>query len=381
MDRKPIMTHSQSDAVISIFMCGDVMPGRGIDQILPHPVDPRIYEPFVTDARRYVELAENVSGPIPKPAPFDYIWGEALDTFKRLRPDIKLINLETSVTTCDRYWLGKGINYRMHPANFPAITAAGIDICALANNHVLDWGYQGLEETFRTLEESGVKGTGAGRDHVLAAAPATVAVPGKGRVHVFSFGDLSSGIPIKWAAGETRAGVNLLPDLTDKTAHLIGKSVRQVKEQGDLVVASIHWGDNWGFDIPDEQISFAHRLIDISGIDIVHGHSSHHVKGIEVYRDKLIIYGCGDFLNDYEGIGGYEEFRGDLGLMYFAYVNAQDGRLKELRLIPTRMQKFHITKALAGDVRWLRDTLNREGKLFGNHVEEREDQTFILRWE
>ena len=375
------MTPSQSDATISIFMCGDVMTGRGIDQILPHPVAPRIYEPFVTDARRYVELAEKMNGPIPRPVAFDYIWGEALDAFKRLRPDVKIVNLETSVTTCDRYWQGKGINYRMHPANFPAITAAGIDVCALANNHVLDWGYRGLVETLRTLEESGMKFAGAGKDGLSAARPATVAVPGKGRVHVFSFGDVSSGIPAKWTAGENQPGVDLLPDLTGKTARMIGERVRRVKGPGDVVVASIHWGGNWGFEIPAEQRRFARRLIDVSGMDIVHGHSSHHVKGIEVYREKLIIYGCGDFLSDYEGIGGYEAYRGDLGLMYFAYVNPLNGRLKELRLIPTRVRRFQITKASAGDARRLRDTLNREGELFGNHVEEGEDQSLVLAWE
>ena len=375
------MTPSQSDATISIFMCGDVMTGRGIDQILPHPVAPRIYEPFVTDARRYVELAEKMNGPIPRPVAFDYIWGEALDAFKRLRPDVKIVNLETSVTTCDRYWQGKGINYRMHPANFPAITAAGIDVCALANNHVLDWGYRGLVETLRTLEESGMKFAGAGKDGLSAARPATVAVPGKGRVHVFSFGDVSSGIPAKWTAGENQPGVDLLPDLTGKTARMIGERVRRVKGPGDVVVASIHWGGNWGFEIPAEQRRFARRLIDVSGMDIVHGHSSHHVKGIEVYREKLIIYGCGDFLSDYEGIGGYEAYRGDLGLMYFAYVNPLNGRLKELRLIPTRVRRVQITKASTGDARRLRDTLNREGELFGNHVEEGEDQSLVLAWE
>jgi poly-gamma-glutamate capsule biosynthesis protein CapA/YwtB (metallophosphatase superfamily) len=112
------MTLSEPDP-ISIFMCGDVMPGRGIDQILPHPVDPCIYERFVTDARVYADLAEKVSGPIAKPVPFDYTWGETLNTFNKLRPDVKIINLETSVTTCEDFWKGKGINYRMHPANSP----------------------------------------------------------------------------------------------------------------------------------------------------------------------------------------------------------------------------------------------------------------------
>ncbi|UCH80070.1 MAG: CapA family protein, partial [Nitrospiraceae bacterium] len=72
---------------------------------------------------------------------------------------------------------------------------------------------------------------------------------------------------------------------------------------------------------PSDQKEFARKLIDKAGIDIIHGHSSHHVKGIEIYNEKLIIYGCGDFLNDYEGIRGYENFRDDLGLMYFVIVD------------------------------------------------------------
>lgn len=79
---------------------------------------------------------------------------------------------------------------------------------------------------------------------------------------------------------------------------------------------------------------FAHRLIDEAGVDIIHGHSSHHVKAIEVYKDKLILYGCGDFLNDYEGIGGYEEFRADLALMYFATVEPSTGKVFDLHMTP-----------------------------------------------
>lgn len=371
------MLEADEETSISIFMCGDVMTGRGIDQILPHPVDPTIYEWFVTDARRYVEIAERVSGPIPRPVPFDYVWGEALHSFRELRPDVKLINLETSITTSESFWPGKGINYRMHPANVSAITSAGIDVCALGNNHVLDWGYEGLDETLRTLAQSNVKCAGAGRDGFQAAAPATVALPGKGRVHVFSFGDVSSGIPDQWAA-DNGPGINLLPDLAAATARRIAESVRGVKREGDVAVASIHWGGNWGFQIPQEHVAFAHRLIDDAGIDIIHGHSSHHVLGMEVYREKLIIYGCGDFLTDYEGISGHSEFRGELGLMYFAYVDPSDGRLQELRLIPTRVRKFQITRATGEELRWLKETLDREGRVFGTRVEEMEDHSFTL---
>ena len=371
------MSKLNDENAISIFMCGDVMTGRGIDQILPHPVDPTIYEWFVTDARRYVEIAERMSGAIPRQVPFDYIWGEALHAFHELRPDVKLINLETSVTTSESFWPGKGINYRMNPANVAAIAAAGIDVCVLANNHVLDWGYQGLDETLRTLQLSNIKTAGAGKDGFEAAAPATVTVPGKGNVHVFSFGDVSSGIPEEWAA-DNGPGVELLPDFSEATVTMIAEGVRKVKQAGDVAIASIHWGGNWGFEIPREHVAFAHRLIDDAGIDIIHGHSSHHVLGMEVYREKLIIYGCGDFLTDYEGISGHRQYRGELGLMYFACVDPRDGRLHELRLIPTRVRKFRITRAKGEELIWLRETLNREGRMFGTKVEELPDHSFRL---
>lgn len=79
------------------------------------------------------------------------------------RPDVRLINLETSVTPSDDYWKGKGINYRMHPDNVGCLTAAKIDVCALANNHVLDYGYGGLEETIATLTRAGLTVADAGR--------------------------------------------------------------------------------------------------------------------------------------------------------------------------------------------------------------------------
>lgn len=87
-----------SHPVITIFMCGDVMTGRGIDQVLPYPGNPQIHEPYVRDARRYVKPAEAANGPITKPVNFAYIWGDALEILERMAPDVKIINLETSIT-------------------------------------------------------------------------------------------------------------------------------------------------------------------------------------------------------------------------------------------------------------------------------------------
>jgi poly-gamma-glutamate synthesis protein (capsule biosynthesis protein) len=365
---------------IKVFMCGDVMTGRGIDQVLAHPSDPLIHESYLKSARGYVKLAEAANGPIRQPVSFGYIWGDALAELKRAAPDVSLINLETSITVSNDYWKGKGIHYRMNPQNIASLTAADIDVCALANNHVLDWGHAGLLETLATLQKVNIKTAGAGPNVAAAGAPAVVGIDDRRRVIVFSFGLPSSGIPSSWAATPNLPGVNLLKNLSAKSVRYIQQKVQAIKRDGDVVVASIHWGGNWGYDIPRRQTEFAHRLIDDGGVDIVHGHSSHHVKAIEVYKGKLILYGCGDFLNDYEGIGGYEEFRADLSLMYFATLDSSTGNLLDLRMAAMQTRRFQIQRASQADTRWLIDTLNREGQPFGTGVNMHSDKRLSLHW-
>ncbi|MHC4118902.1 MAG: CapA family protein [Planctomycetota bacterium] len=362
-------------------MCGDVMIGRGIDQVLPHPSDPLLREPYVRSAISYVELAERANGPISRPVRFSYQWGDALNELERVDPDLRIINLETSVTTSNDYWPGKGIHYRIHPKNIPCLTAAKIDFCSLANNHILDWGYSGLTETLETLKEVNVRCAGAGRNLQEAEMPAVMEVEGKGRVVAFSYGLQSSGIPLGWAASKDRPGVNLLRSLSDPTVRQIKEQVDALKQPKDIVVASIHWGGNWGYDIDNEQREFAHKLIDHAHVDVIHGHSSHHVKGIEVYKRRLIIYGCGDFLNDYEGISGYDNFRDDLALMYFVSMDPSIGKLVRLDMTPMQIRNFRANKVSRTDATWLRDVLNREGKKFGTRVRIKQNNTLTLEWD
>jgi poly-gamma-glutamate synthesis protein (capsule biosynthesis protein) len=201
----------------------------------------------------------------------------------------------------------------------------------------------------------------------------------KGRVLVFAFGSTSSGIPWEWGATESRPGINLLRDLSEATARRIAAEIRSYKRPGDIAVASIHWGGNWGYDISDGQIDFAHRLVD-EGVDVVHGHSSHHVKGVEVYRERLILYGCGDFITDYEGISGYEEFRSDLALMYLVKVAAQ-GRLVEVRLVPMQSRRFRLNRISRTDAQWLCNLLNQLGKRFATTAHLEADDSMVLRWQ
>jgi poly-gamma-glutamate synthesis protein (capsule biosynthesis protein) len=368
------------DCVITLFLCGDVMTGRGIDQVLPRPGDPQLHESCVRDAKAYVDLAERTNGPIMRPVSFEYVWGAALEEIDFAAPDVRIVNLETSVTRSNDYWRGKGINYRMHPDNVRCLTVAGVDCCVLANNHVLDWGYAGLEETLETLHAAGLRTAGADLSSDSAAAPALINVAGKGRVLVFGFGSETSGCPLAWQAQAHRPGINLT-GLSGAAARRAVSMMERLKAPGDIVVASIHWGGNWGYSIPQEQQEFARELIDSGAVDIVHGHSSHHAKGIEVYRGKPILYGCGDFVNDYEGISGHERYRGDLSLMYFVSMDTSDGRLASLQITPLRMRRFSLHKVPSTDVAWLEAVLHREGKALGTRIERTRDNTLIVRWD
>lgn len=343
---------------LTLFLCGDVMLGRGVDQILPHPGDPALREGYLHDARSYVELTEAVNGPIPRPVDFSWPWGDALRVLDDAAPAARIINLETSVTRSDTFAPGKGIHYRMAPANLPCLTAARPDVCVLANNHVLDFGRPGLAETLDTLAAAGLRTAGAGRDAEAAERPAIVPLGGGHRLLVFAFGLPSSGIPRTWAATGERSGVAYVPEPADAAAPALTDRIRRAKRPGDLVVASVHWGSNWGYTVPRDHIALAHALID-GGADVVHGHSSHHPRPLEVHRDRLIVYGCGDFIDDYEGITGYQHYRDDLRLLHLVQLDPDTGRLTGLRIVPLQSRRMRLHHTSPEDTAWLRTLLDR----------------------
>jgi poly-gamma-glutamate capsule biosynthesis protein CapA/YwtB (metallophosphatase superfamily) len=361
--------NSQAPSVtpLRLFLCGDVMTGRGIDQVLAHPVTPTLHERSVQSAVEYVRLAERASGVIPAPVDPYYLWGDALKEWRRTTPDVRIVNLETSITRSEAF-VPKGINYRMSPENAVCLTAAQIDCCVLANNHVLDWGCSGLVDTLQELERHHIHVAGAGINVAQASAPAILDVAGKGRVIVVGFACASSGVPNDWAATRDRPGVNLLDNLSEATAADLAQKLQSARKPGDIVVVSIHWGPNWGYAIPPQHRRFAHALVDLANVSIVHGHSSHHPMAIEIYKSRPIFYGCGDFLNDYEGIAGYGEFRGDLSAMYFVSVNPASGECVALDMVPLQIKRFRLVQPTSSDIEWLRATIDRECRPLGARV-------------
>jgi poly-gamma-glutamate synthesis protein (capsule biosynthesis protein) len=365
---------------VRLLLAGDVMTGRGIDQTLRHPSAPRLYENLVRDAREYVLLAERSSGPVARPVADEQLWGDALAEVRRLAPEVFIVNLETAVTTHAEAWPGKGIHYRMHPANVGVLTAAGIGGCVLANNHVLDWGRAGLVETLHTLHAAGLHTAGAGADAEAAWAPAALPLPGGRSVQVFACATRSSGVPGDWAAAPRRPGVALLDDLSEAAAGALAAGIARRRKRQALAIVSIHWGDNWVDEVPAAHRRFARRLIDLGAADLVHGHSSHHPLPAEVYRDRLILYGCGDLVNDYEGIGRHGALRSDVGCLYLATLDAGHGGLQALEIVPMQMHRLRLQHADAEARRWLQALLDGRGRPLGSALAAREGGGWTLRW-
>jgi poly-gamma-glutamate synthesis protein (capsule biosynthesis protein) len=267
----------------------------------------------------------------------------------------------------------------MHPANVECLRAARLDGCLLANNHVLDWGRAGLQETLSVLAAAGLATTGAGADEAAAAKPAAFGLGGGRRLLVFAWAFPSSGVPGDWAATPARPGVAWLPDLSRRSLRRAIDVIASRRQGGDLVVASLHWGGNWGYDVGRAARGFAHGLIDDGGVAVVHGHSSHHPKAAEVHRGRLILYGAGDLINDYEGISGHEAFRDDLVALYFVDVESDTGRLAGLELVPFQLRRLQLRRAAPDDARWLHARLESEYRRFGLRLMAGEDEAAAFR--
>ena len=342
-----------------LFLAGDVMLGRGIDQVLPHPVqNPRLYESYCKSATQYVDLtiARHGLATAPKHSLVG-VWGDAIEVMHHLGCDAGVVNLETAITDREEPWNGKGIHYKMSAGNAGSLVelgravaggrrGAGNLVCTLANNHVMDWGHDGLGDTFESLGRLGVKHAGAGANLGQAQEPAIVELAEGVLMAVISVGMASSGIPTEWGASSGRPGVNL-GSLERVDLDQLTKQISALKQRYSncklVTLVSIHWGANWDFTVYPGERQFARALVS-AGADIVHGHSSHHIKGIEVYQGKLIMYGCGDLINDYEGIDSLNTARylGNVGLMYFVDVDPSSGALAGLSMVPTTVENLQI---------------------------------------
>lgn len=345
----------------SLTFTGDVMLGRLIDQLFPthvhNPRDRRTADHFI---QTHPTLLGNGNYKHSSP------WGTTLPLLRT--SDLTLVNLETSATTVPEPWPDKTFNYRMHPANLaPILQAGGVDYVGLANNHTLDFGTEGLVETVRCAKDAGVGFAGAGETSSEAYRPATLWLGGGGyKVEVYAASDHPQEwnvVPgfhlIDYTSGTRENLRTLLSDGAREPAEVKGveneSDMHQstTSTQSALKIFSVHWGPNYSWHPAEKIRSLAHFLIDECEVDIVHGHSSHHVQGVEMYHGKVIIYGCGDFVDDY---AVHADYRNDLGAVWRVFVREGDmesGRnglvLDRLEIFPTRIERFRAMLLGVGD--------------------------------
>ena len=343
---------------------GDTMLGRLIDQLFPT----HVHEP--EEAR----IAKSFQKSNPQLTPYgpSTPWSNTIPLLHSA--DLNILNLETSATTHPTKWPDKVFNYRMHPANIAALQAARVSYAGLANNHTLDFCEAGLLETVQTVKKASIAFAGAGESGEEATKPAVLHLPSNS-----SSNEQVAGHDIHiWAAADHPRDWAKMPrfhfiDYTSQTRTRLEQLLTQpTPKPPALKIFSVHWGPNYAWQPAREIREMAHFLIDECGIDIVHGHSSHHVQGVEKYNSKLIIYGCGDFVDDYALT---PEYRNDLSAVWRVAVEENDGKgglkLKNLEVFPTKIDRFRARRLDASepDSDWVRQKIKALSAELGTSVE------------
>ena len=266
-------------------------------------------------------------------------WGDVLPHLAQA--DLRIVNLECALTNHLQQWTRteKMFHFRADPEAVRVLQAAHIDACALANNHTLDYEEQGLLDTLRVLDASGIRHAGAGANDKEAAAPAIIEVEGSSscRVALLSYTDNEP----DFAATAKHPGTNYLEiSLQQEALTRIANGIAQARAQGaDLVVFSNHWGANFVERPSAEFRNFARRVIEL-GADIYHGHSAHICQGIEIYRGKPILYDTGNFIDDY---AVHPLLRNDRSCLF--KLMFEHGKLCRIELLPVSLSVAHVALA------------------------------------
>lgn len=256
------------------------------------------------------------------------VWGDTLPLLKSL--DSVVCNLECAMSDRGEPWSSppKEFYFRSDTRNIGALSAAGFRAVSIANNHTIDYGYNALSDTLHVLDKAGIRHAGAGLSFKEASSLASIGLKDL-EIGLLAITDNQQ----EWESDVNQPGVYFVPiDLSDARAKRLLESVEEAKEKSDILVVSAHWGGNWGYKPPKEHVEFAHALVD-AGADIIFGHSCHVFRGVEVYRERPIIYSAGDFVDDY---AVDPDERNDESFVFVA--ETTDLTITRLLLYPTKIE-------------------------------------------
>jgi poly-gamma-glutamate capsule biosynthesis protein CapA/YwtB (metallophosphatase superfamily) len=289
--------------------------------------------------------------------PVSYPWGDTLPLWRAAA--WRTCNLECVISDRGEPWPEKVFCFRSDPKNVGVLKVCGIHAVSLANNHVLDYGYEALAHMLEILAQAGIGHSGAGANARKAKEPALFK-QGRLAVALVSFTDNEP----QWEATEERPGIRYVPmRLDDPRAQEVFHQVERLDQEGYFVVASVHWGPNWGYKPLPEHLSFGRALIE-AGASLVAGHSPHVPRGIEVYRGRPIVYSLGDFVDDY-AVDPYE--RNDQS--FLLWVEVEEGRPSRLLLHPVVLRDFQARRAQGQEAAEILGLLAELSRELGTQVE------------
>lgn len=248
--------------------------------------------------------------------------GHAFAGFDVLRSaDVAMVNLECPITVRGQR-VSKPYNFRMHPRFLPALSSAGIDAVTVANNHIYDYGKIGLFDTISYLDSIGIQHVGAGRSASEAHRSAILQAKGKRIALIAYYGGGEAPKATEWTAG-----------VADRRVEDIERDIELIrrKNSADYIVVNLHWGVEKADTPETNQIEFAHSVID-AGADVIIGHHSHVLQGIERYKTGVIVYSLGNFV-----FGGNSRDTYDSALFEVRLIEKNNA---SYRLIPIRIDRW-----------------------------------------
>lgn len=259
--------------------------------------------------------------------------------------DLAIVNLECAITACTEEWSGepKAFYFGAPPSAIEALAGAGVKLVSLANNHTLDFGVQGLEDTVEALDAHAIAHAGAGANLAAATAPAIVECKGM-RFGMAAFCDHQQ----DFAAAPGRPGIAWL-DLDDEPGALaaFAGALAPLRDAAvDWPILALHWGPNMVWRPSARFRRLAHGAIDM-GWKILFGHSAHVFHGIELRHGCPILYAAGDLVDDY-----YVDprFRNDHQLLF--ELELSGGALRRITLRPVFIEDCRTVPANAAQRDW-----------------------------
>jgi len=286
---------------------------------------------------------------------YDYPWGDVLPLMRST--DINIINLETTLTSsCRKVY--KAFNFKAAPDKVKCLINARVSVANLANNHILDYGDEGLEETINTLDAANIAHVGAGKNLAAAIAPVVVDLNNM-HVGILAITDNEPGWKAGWQPGTNYANISEEEDYTR-----LLQAMKNLKNEVDIIIITVHWGPNMRNEPTRDLVQFAH-LMSEEGAHIIHGHSAHIIQAVEHYKNSLILYDTGDFIDDYI-VDPYQ--RNDLAAFFVVMVD-RCGPLS-LKIVPTRIFQYQVTVARNDDRNWILNRINYLSSAFGTQLDE-----------